>query len=98
MGGYRPLILNVALTGAVPGKSDNPTVPLTPEEIVEDVLACADAGASVFHIHVRDEEGAPVHRGDLYERTFGPIRDAAPELVLCATTSSGWIRPPRPGW
>jgi 3-keto-5-aminohexanoate cleavage enzyme len=88
MNGYRPMVINVALTGAVPGKADNPTVPLTPEEIVDDVLACADAGATVFHIHVRDESGDPVHRRDLYERTFGPIRDKAPELVLVATTSS----------
>lgn len=88
MNGYRPMIVNVALTGAVPDKADNPTVPLTPEEIVDDVLACAEAGATVFHIHVRDEAGAPVHRRDLYERTFGPLRDKAPELVLCATTSS----------
>ena len=82
------MVINVALTGAVPGKSDNCTVPLTPEEIVADVLACADAGASVFHIHVRDEAGSPVHRRDLYEATFGPIRAARPELILCATTSS----------
>ena len=77
MNGYRPMIVNVALTGAVPDKADNPTVPLTPEEIVDDVLACAEAGATVFHIHVRDEAGAPVHRRDLYERTFGPLRDKA---------------------
>jgi uncharacterized protein (DUF849 family) len=78
----------VAPTGAVPSKRDNPNVPLTPDEIVADVLACADAGASVFHVHVRDEDGLPVHRRDLYERTLGPIRDARPDLVLCVTTSS----------
>jgi uncharacterized protein (DUF849 family) len=88
MDGYRPMVVNVALTGAVPGRRDNPTIPLTPAEIVEDALACADAGASVLHIHVRDEEGRPVHRQDLYEATFGPIRAARPELILCVTTSS----------
>jgi uncharacterized protein (DUF849 family) len=88
MNGYRPMVVNVALTGAVPGKDDNPAVPLTPEEIVDDVLACAAAGATVFHVHVRDESGQPVHRRDLYEQVFGPLRDKAPDLVLCATTSS----------
>lgn len=82
------MIVNVALTGAVPSKRDNPNTPLTPDEIVADVLACADAGATVFHLHVRDEDGKPVHRRDLYERTIGPIRDARPDLVLCVTTSS----------
>jgi uncharacterized protein (DUF849 family) len=88
MGGYKPMIINVALTGAVPGKEDNKNVPLSPEEIAADALACADAGATVFHIHVRDEDGKPTHRRDLYERAIGPIRDARPDLVLCATTSS----------
>jgi uncharacterized protein (DUF849 family) len=88
MNGYRPMVVNVALTGVVPSKADNRNVPHTPEEIVKDVFACADAGASVFHIHVRDEEGGAIHRRDLYEQTIGPIRDARPELVLCVTTSS----------
>ncbi len=88
MDGYRPMVINVALTGAVPHKSDNRLVPLSPEEIVADVLKCADAGATAFHVHVRDENGTPVHRRDLYEATFGAIRAARPELVLCVTTSS----------
>jgi uncharacterized protein (DUF849 family) len=86
--GYRPMVVNVALTGAVPGKDDNPRVPLTPEEIAADAIACAEAGAAVVHIHVRDEAGGPVHRRDLYERAIAPIRERAPELVLCVTTSS----------
>ena len=85
---YRPMIINLALTGAVPSKADNPAVPHTPEEIVADVLACADEGATVFHLHMRDESGAPVHRRDLYERTLGPIREQRPDLLLCVTTSS----------
>ncbi len=88
MDGYKPMVVNVALTGAVPSKADNDAVPLTPAEIVADVLACADAGASVFHIHVRAEDGSPVHRRDLYEAIFGPIRAARRELILCASTSS----------
>src|SRR3954447_10555582 len=86
--GYRPMVINVAMTGAVPGKRDNPLVPLTPEEIAADAIACAEAGASVVHLHVRDEDGNPVHRRDLYERAIGPIRDNVPDLVVCVTTSS----------
>jgi len=88
MDGYRPMVINVAMTGAVPGKRDNPNVPLTPEEIAADAIACAEAGASVVHLHVRDEDGSPVHRRDLYERAMGPIRDKVPELIVCVTTSS----------
>jgi uncharacterized protein (DUF849 family) len=88
MDGYRPMIVNVALTGAVPGKADNPRVPITPEEIAADAIACAGAGAAVAHIHVRDEAGVPTHRRDLYERAIAPIREGAPELAICVTTSS----------
>lgn len=88
MNGYRPMIVNVALTGAVPSKADNETVPLTPEEIAKDALACAEAGASVVHLHVRDEQGDNVHRRDLYERAIEPIRASMPELIICVTTSS----------
>jgi uncharacterized protein (DUF849 family) len=88
MDGYRPMVVNVALTGAVPGKADNPRLPVSPEEIAADAIACREAGASVVHVHVRDEEGAPTHRRDLYERAIAPIREKAPELVVCVTTSS----------
>ena len=88
MNGYQPMIVNVALTGAVPSKADNETVPQTPEELAKDALACAEAGASVIHLHVRDEDGANVHRRDLYERAIEPIRASMPELVICVTTSS----------
>ncbi len=86
--GYRPMVVNAALTGAVPTKDDNPLVPLTPDEIAADALACAAAGASIVHLHVRDEAGVPTHRRDLYERAIAPIRERAPELIVCVTTSS----------
>lgn len=82
------MIINVAGTGAVPSRADNLAVPFTPDEIAADVLACADAGASVFHLHMRDEAGAPIHRRDLYERTIAAIRTARTDLVLGVTTSS----------
>src|SRR5688500_4197024 len=81
------MIVNVALTGAVPTKQDSPSIPLSPEEIAADAVACARAGAALVHIHVRDEAGFPVHRRDLYERVVGLIRAEEPELILCVTTS-----------
>lgn len=87
LSGYEPLIINAALAGAVPSKKDNPHVPMTPEEFAADAIACARAGASIVHVHVRDEDGHPAHRRDLYERAIGPIRDSAPDMVICVTTS-----------
>lgn len=53
------LIITVAPTGSVPKKSATPHVPVTTEEIASDALACEQAGASVLHIHTRDEEQNP---------------------------------------
>jgi 3-keto-5-aminohexanoate cleavage enzyme len=85
---YRPMIIGVALTGAVPGKGDNPAVPVTPDEIVADIIECADAGAVTFHVHVRDDDGRPVHDAEAYAEIFATVRAKRPELILCGTTSA----------
>ncbi|MEA4813984.1 MAG: 3-keto-5-aminohexanoate cleavage protein, partial [Oscillospiraceae bacterium] len=46
-------IITVAPTGAWPKKENNPNVPMTPEEISEDVYACWKAGAAMAHLHMR---------------------------------------------
>ena len=48
------LIITAALCGAGTTKAQTPYVPITPEEIAADAVACAKAGAAVIHIHVRD--------------------------------------------
>lgn len=82
------MVINVALTGAVPTKAVNGRVPVTPEEIATDAASCVAAGAAVVHLHVRDEREHPVHRRDLYERTIGLIRERVPDVIVCVTTSS----------
>ncbi|MCL1829074.1 MAG: 3-keto-5-aminohexanoate cleavage protein [Oscillospiraceae bacterium] len=52
----KKLIITAALCGAGTMKQQNPHVPVTPEEIAADALACAKAGAAVVHFHVRDNE------------------------------------------
>lgn len=85
---YRPLIVNVALTGTVPQKVDHPALPVTPEEIAEEVRRCALQGAQVFHLHMRDGSGEPTQDQKLFEETILLIRDSAPDVMLCVTTSS----------
>lgn len=82
------LIINAALTGMVPTKDDNPHVPISSDEIVEDVLRCYDAGASIFHLHARDEGGKPTYRLEAYHDIMTKLRRACPDdLVVCLTTS-----------
>jgi len=82
-----PLILNLAGTGMVPSKADNPAVPITPREIVEDCGRCYQLGASVFHLHARDEAGAPTWRPEVYREIVEGVRERCPDAVLCVSTS-----------
>lgn len=85
---YKPLIINVALTGAVPSKEDYPNLPVNPAEIARAVSECADLGAQVFHLHMRDEYGQPTQNKHAYIETIEEIRARTPEVLLCVTTSS----------
>ena len=82
-----PLIVNAALTGMVPMREDSPEVPLTPEEIVADAERVHEAGASIVHLHARDEDGLPTYRRDVYERIVAGVRERCPDLIVCVSTS-----------
>lgn len=51
-----PVVITVAITGAVPRKKDNPAVPVTPAEQIESTHQAYEAGASLVHIHVRNQD------------------------------------------
>ncbi len=50
------VIISACLCGAGTKKAQAPTVPYTPEEISDQAIACAKAGAAVVHIHVREDK------------------------------------------
>lgn len=81
------LILNAALTGMVPTKKDNPNVPISVAEIVAEVRRCRDAGASVVHLHTRDEQGAPTYRKEVVAEIITGVRAACPDILVSGTTS-----------
>jgi len=82
-----PLVINAALTGMVPRKKDNPHVPETPHEIAEDVERCVAAGASIVHLHGRDEHGDPTYRRDVYAEIVAAVRSRSAEAIVCVSTS-----------
>lgn len=82
-----PLIVNLAPTGMVPTRETAPHVPLTTEEILADVAACAELGVSIVHVHARDGDGAPTHRADAFAPIVEGIRAIDPELIVCVTCS-----------
>src|ERR671917_613198 len=54
-----PVVIAVAITGSVPRKKDNPAVPTLPAEQVESTHEAFEAGASLVHIHVRNDDESP---------------------------------------
>jgi 3-keto-5-aminohexanoate cleavage enzyme len=84
---YEPLIINAAITGMVPTRDTVPHVPVTPEQIARETIRCAEAGASIVHLHARDEDGRPTWRKEVFAEFIPLIRRAVPDLVICVTTS-----------
>ena len=82
------VIITVATTGGYTTKEHNPNVPLTPEEIANEVYACYKAGAAIAHIHVRDEDGNPTMDFEKFKETVGLIREKC-DIVINITTSGG---------
>jgi len=82
------LIITVAPTGAWPTKQDTPYVPLTPEEIAEETYRSWQAGASIVHIHVRDDQGRPSMQFEKFEKTVKLIREKC-DIIINLTTSGG---------
>ena len=88
----------VFITCAVTGSSplpDHDNFPITPEQIAEQGLAAAAAGASLLHIHVRDPKtGAQSTELELYRKAVGLIRARNNEVILNVTTGPGctWMQ------
>jgi 3-keto-5-aminohexanoate cleavage enzyme len=76
------LIVEVAITGAFIGHSDNPAQPQTTTEIYEQARACAAAGASAIHIHVRDDRGYNVLDLGRFTDVINPLREEFPSLFV----------------
>ena len=79
-------IITCALTGAVSPKDKNPAVPTTPKEIAEDAIRVWKAGASVVHVHVRDDHDMPTMDKNKFREVYHRIRDYT-DLVINLTTS-----------
>lgn len=79
-------IITVATTGAWPSKQDNPNVPLTPQEIANDVYECWKAGAAIAHLHMRDNEGKGTMSKEKFEETVALIKEKC-DIILNLTTS-----------
>ena len=81
-----PCIICVAITGSLPTKADNPAVPITIAEQVESTHEAFEAGASIAHCHVRDDEGKPTSDPDRFARLKEGIETHCPGMIVQLST------------
>ncbi|MEO1724178.1 MAG: 3-keto-5-aminohexanoate cleavage protein, partial [Pseudomonadota bacterium] len=82
----KPCIICVAITGSVAQKSDNPSVPITVPEQVESTHAAFHAGASIAHLHVRNDDGSPSSDPEKFARLKEGIEAHCPGMIVQFST------------
>lgn len=80
-------IINYTPTGMIPTKAMTPHVPITVNEIIDDVRQACELGITIVHLHARDEEGKPTTDSSVYGRIIEGIKTYAPDLVICVSLS-----------
>lgn len=81
------LIINFTPTGMVPTKNHTPHVPISPQEIIEQIIEVYEIGITLTHIHARDENGTPSYKAEIYDEIISGIRRYCPDLVICVSLS-----------
>ena len=81
-----PYIITVAITGSVPKKSDNPSVPITVSEQIDSTKKCYDAGASLVHLHVRNDDESPSSDVNKFKELLIGIRESCPDIIIQFST------------
>ncbi|MDH2313619.1 3-keto-5-aminohexanoate cleavage protein [Methylobacterium brachiatum] len=81
-----PVVIAVAITGSVPRKKDNPAVPVTVTEQIESAHQAFEAGASLCHIHVRNEDESPSSDPDKFAAVQEGLRRHCPGMIVQFST------------
>lgn len=79
------LIITAALTGAEVTRQQNPNLPISPAEIAEAAHHCFLAGASIIHLHVRNEDETPTQSGSVFKETIDLIQAKCNIIVQVST-------------
>lgn len=91
-----PLIITVAPNGARKTTDDHPALPVTPQTISETAKQCADAGAAMVHMHIRDgQQGHTLDAGIYKEATAEVRKQAGDDIIVQITTEEVGIYTPQ---
>jgi len=88
------LIINFTPTGMIPTREMTPHVPITPDEIIADVLDACSLGISMVHLHLREDDGRPSLDPQRYAEIIAGIRREQPSLVICVSLSGRFCNDP----
>ena len=84
------LIITAAVTGGVTVPTQTPYLPLTPQEIADEAVRAAEAGAASIHIHARDpQDGRPTADPEVFGEILSRIK-ARSDVIVCTTTGGGF--------
>lgn len=87
------VIVTCAITGAIHTPSMSPHLPMTPNEIINDAVAAADAGAAILHLHSRDpEDGRPDQSAEGFARIVPEISERTNAVINMTTGGSPFMR------
>ncbi|MDX1517942.1 MAG: 3-keto-5-aminohexanoate cleavage protein [Woeseiaceae bacterium] len=92
----RTPFITCAVTGSGDTAAKHPDLPKTPQQIATAAIEAAKAGAAIAHIHVREDDGTPSRRVDLYREVVERIRESDTDVVINLTTGMGgdlWLGP-----
>ncbi|MDR9438017.1 MAG: 3-keto-5-aminohexanoate cleavage protein [Halomonas sp.] len=81
-----PCIICVAITGSLPRKENNPAVPVTIEEQIESTQAAFEAGATIAHCHVRNDDQTPTSDPEKFARLLEGLRKHCPGMIVQLST------------
>ncbi len=81
-----PCIICVAITGSLPTKENNPAVPITIAEQIESTQEAFEAGATIAHCHVRDDEGKPTSDPERFARLKEGLEKHCPGMIVQLST------------
>ena len=81
-----PVVIAVAITGSVPRKKDNPALPVTVAEQIESTQQAFEAGATLAHIHVRNDDESPSSDPDRFAAVQEGLRRHCPGMIVQFST------------
>jgi 3-keto-5-aminohexanoate cleavage enzyme len=82
----RPVVIAVAITGSVPRKKDNPALPVLPAEQIESTHAAFEAGATLVHIHVRNDDETSSSDPERFRQVQEGVRKHCPGMIVQFST------------